>query len=1127
MTTDLYNVDNYTDAQLYDILDMSSPTDRELEAKILHLIRKYTAMQTAAGNQLSKFFDDIYKRFFKSEDSDTDDVEGFDNPNSVKEDKSSDSLQKQNITATQSFDYAQDKLQINPLIKQTITRVISIDSQYRDVTTSPFTTNFTFDLSEPLRDVVSLKLYSVQIPYTWYTVNKSYGSNFFYLKPTNSSIANDSSYNYQIKINAGTYTPTQLISAINTSFNDVSNGVASDVNFNGQPFLTYNNNTSKTTVNLNMQNTFNENYYSFSFPSTVSSNNSIAQYLGFTNQTYFPNSISSNQNAFKTDVVNTYGTAPNFIIDNSNNYFTVIQYSGLTPFTGYDGNQTVLTQQIVTLLDENNKPYIGPATRAQIIQAVKAGIAYHGFFDISSKIYQYDNPVTKNSYFILTLIWNRNTIKYIPNAKTAVIFPNETVRPNQYGSTTNQNETFSVWKYNPSATYNCFFFDNTINQFSRITSENAFVNSSYRVDLSANANINFKCNILGYNINGLNDFSLNIPAGTYSSTQFTNAITNTFQTNNSQLGNIFNMNSTAAFIDNTNRFNLSFDMLIPFTNSDYQIYIDPNKPSVLNAILNGGGGSPNYTGKFPSTITTAGNTISGNITNNAGNTGYVVDQTYILTVIPSGKKNKYAGNIDISLPASTENYSNIDDFLYGIQTAIQDTEVSIPSINSVQTPFKNSTITRSQTPNTNNEYDISLNVQCYYSLTEAIYDISFVYIGTSYANSPWYQLNLDPSYNLYKNENPQNGYATIVANGDISSNQLSVIDTSGANQFTIRTIATSRAPSDIITITIPVGLYTITNLIASFNNQLSLNSKTYGSHISQYVDGNNNGYSQLWLNINNVYTSADYMLDFWDPISFISCYSGSSSVQSTTWDTTLGWILGFRDYTQYSLTQSNHTHNTNFPEVTYYLTSTNGSYTYTPTVQGDSTNPLLLSAKITLTGDTTLSTNLFNYFLISLDDYIQNHLNDGLVTITRSQTAIQIPGYQYSTRQTCDPATNTLITTSTVQTNSDNVTNAQLYSLNQSIQSQQPSIQQYSPGPYIKDLFGIIPVKPPSNTGDTYTEFGGSLQNQTRMYFGPVNIRKMSIQLLTDRGDLVDLNGSNWTFSFVCEQLYRSSSAGT
>ena len=68
-------------------------------------------------------------------------------------------------------------------------------------------------------------------------------------------------------------------------------------------------------------------------------------------------------------------------------------------------------------------------------------------------------------------------------------------------------------------------------------------------------------------------------------------------------------------------------------------------------------------------------------------------------------------------------------------------------------------------------------------------------------------------------------------------------------------------------------------------------------------------------------------------------------------------------------------------------------------------------------------------------------------------------------------------------------------------------------------LFGLIPIKVPSKNGDYYIEFGGSLQNQTRLYFGPVNIRKMTIQLMNDRGDVIDLNNSNWSFSFICEQL--------
>jgi hypothetical protein len=75
----------------------------------------------------------------------------------------------------------------------------------------------------------------------------------------------------------------------------------------------------------------------------------------------------------------------------------------------------------------------------------------------------------------------------------------------------------------------------------------------------------------------------------------------------------------------------------------------------------------------------------------------------------------------------------------------------------------------------------------------------------------------------------------------------------------------------------------------------------------------------------------------------------------------------------------------------------------------------------------------------------------------------------------------------------------------------------------VKDIFGIIPIKTAGlANGSTYVEFGGTLQNQERMYFGPVNIHRMTIRLLNDRGDLVDLNNSNWSFSLVCEQLYRS-----
>ena len=41
-----------------------------------------------------------------------------------------------------------------------------------------------------MRDVVSLKLYSVHIPYNWYTISKNYGSNFIYIKGITNGINN-------------------------------------------------------------------------------------------------------------------------------------------------------------------------------------------------------------------------------------------------------------------------------------------------------------------------------------------------------------------------------------------------------------------------------------------------------------------------------------------------------------------------------------------------------------------------------------------------------------------------------------------------------------------------------------------------------------------------------------------------------------------------------------------------------------------------------------------------------------------------------------------------------------------------------------------------------------------------
>jgi hypothetical protein len=177
-----------------------------------------------------------------------------------------------------------------------------------------------------------------------------------------------------------------------------------------------------------------------------------------------------------------------------------------------------------------------------------------------------------------------------------------------------------------------------------------------------------------------------------------------------------------------------------------------------------------------------------------------------------------------------------------------------------------------------------------------------------------------------------------------------------------------------------------------------------------------------------------------------------------------------------------------------------------------------------ISGDTTVTCSaIYNYFLIVLDDYIQNHLNDGLVTVTKPENQIPTPSYSNRANYVLDPVTNKCVAISNSDPTSNRLTQKQLYALN-TVANQINPTANYSDSPYVQDIFGIVPIKSGTN-GQYYVEFGGTLQSQQRKYFGPVNIHRMSIQLVDDKGHIVDLNNSEWTFSLVCEQLYMQPSS--
>jgi hypothetical protein len=105
----------------------------------------------------------------------------------------------------------------NPILRNTLTRIVNIDSQFRS-SAFPYTfdpasptsaTSFTVVLTEPLTNVTSLKLNSINIPYTWYTVDSAVGNNIMYVD-LNTGVNGI----HTITVANGNYTPEGLVGAV-------------------------------------------------------------------------------------------------------------------------------------------------------------------------------------------------------------------------------------------------------------------------------------------------------------------------------------------------------------------------------------------------------------------------------------------------------------------------------------------------------------------------------------------------------------------------------------------------------------------------------------------------------------------------------------------------------------------------------------------------------------------------------------------------------------------------------------------------------------------------------------------------------------------------------------------------
>lgn len=305
----------------------------------------------------------------------------------------------------------------------------------------------------------------------------------------------------------------------------------------------------------------------------------------------------------------------------------------------------------------------------------------------------------------------------------------------------------------------------------------------------------------------------------------------------------------------------------------------------------------------------------------------------------------------------------------------------------------------------------------------------------------------------------------------------------------------------------------IDDIISEINIKMNENNIFNGSEILKESNENETKL-RINFNINKVYTSSDYEIVFYDVLSFSRCSDPKASYKNVSIDSTLGYILGYHTLTNYPLISEEVEVN----NKKYYINpntglSTKSEYVYEKTTLNNS----VIKSKYQLKGDSVLSIYLYNYFMIILDDFNQNHLNDGLVTVAKKDKSVTLP--EYANRKNfkiCDEGIKM------DEENTKKLTQKQVYSVSQILETQNSLKSNFNDGLFIKDMFALLPVKASGVTpGNIYVEFGGTLQQQERTYFGPVNISRLSVKLMNDKGNIVDLNGANWSFQLVCEQLYK------
>ena len=208
------NVENYTSDDLFEILGLDQDSSPEL---IRNNADTMIARMTSEGkSEIALFLENVKKRLLNesakqtnsiSEDDEEDEEEDEDEEHEDKEDESDeedDDTMDENSTVERkknqtNQDIKTDEDLVNSFFNQertkNVTQIISFDTRFRPNYYGTTSTSFTIDLPEVQKKVVSMRIASIEMPMTHYSVSPRLENNSMLV------ICEDTSYNTQYSLN--------------------------------------------------------------------------------------------------------------------------------------------------------------------------------------------------------------------------------------------------------------------------------------------------------------------------------------------------------------------------------------------------------------------------------------------------------------------------------------------------------------------------------------------------------------------------------------------------------------------------------------------------------------------------------------------------------------------------------------------------------------------------------------------------------------------------------------------------------------------------------------------------------------------------------------------------------------